>query len=492
MKEVADSQLANGKSLNRWQDATKYSRIYHVAQSHPRASDENSGTEASPLKTISAAASRVLPGEKVQIQSGIYRETVRPARGGQSPLKMIAYEAGPKQKVILRGSDILKAEHWIEQSPAAKIIDISTYLRSLAQKENLSSEQVSQMPWAKSRLGKLPYSLSPILLFIDGKRIEQYASAKDLLSVSHGFVIDHSTASLLLKNVELNAETNSLIELAFRESLFRPQNPKTSYIRLSGLQFEQAANRFPRPQIGAVSTFMGENWIIEDNLIRQANAICLDIGTGWDWAPAHHSNVGKHIVHNNNIAQCGISGISGHRIESSIISQNFISNIGWHRAERLWETGGIKLHLPQDTLISGNIIQDVTGAPGIWIDYLAENTRITSNKIENVQTLTGAIVVEASQKKNFVDNNIVWNVDGHGVYQRDTDRSQIYNNVFGNVSKFAFFSSVPRKRTVAGRQSTSVFNRLTNNIYYQCKRSSYFSDKNNVAENNIILQSILD
>lgn len=41
----------------------------------------------------------LLPGERVVIMTGVYRERIDPARGGAGPDKMISYEAAPVNPV---------------------------------------------------------------------------------------------------------------------------------------------------------------------------------------------------------------------------------------------------------------------------------------------------------------------------------------------------------------------------------------------------------
>ncbi|MBM3237267.1 hypothetical protein FJZ31_13320 [Candidatus Poribacteria bacterium] len=98
--------MPNGKPFEFWDDTTEYIRVYHVAGEHPDASDEGPGTESNPFKTINRAANLLQPGEKVIVHSGVYRECVRPARGGSGPDKMIAYEAAPGEDVTIKGSEI--------------------------------------------------------------------------------------------------------------------------------------------------------------------------------------------------------------------------------------------------------------------------------------------------------------------------------------------------------------------------------------------------
>ena len=49
---------------------------YVVDQNHPDKSDDNPGTETKPLRTISAGAARVAPGDTILVRDGVYRETV--------------------------------------------------------------------------------------------------------------------------------------------------------------------------------------------------------------------------------------------------------------------------------------------------------------------------------------------------------------------------------------------------------------------------------
>lgn len=98
--------LPSGDRFAFWEDETVYRRIYHVDQQHPAAADGNEGTAEAPWRTLSAAAERLQPGEKVLIHGGTYRECVCPARGGTGPEAMIAYEAVPGERVVVRGSEI--------------------------------------------------------------------------------------------------------------------------------------------------------------------------------------------------------------------------------------------------------------------------------------------------------------------------------------------------------------------------------------------------
>ena len=48
------------------------------------------------------------PGDTVTIHEGIYRERINPPRGGTSDAKRITYQAASGEKVIIKGSEVVK------------------------------------------------------------------------------------------------------------------------------------------------------------------------------------------------------------------------------------------------------------------------------------------------------------------------------------------------------------------------------------------------
>jgi len=80
-------------------------REYHVSVN---GSDSNAGTSAKPFATISKAAAMAQPGDAVTVHEGTYRERVTPPRGGASETERIVYRAAPGEKVVIKGSEIVK------------------------------------------------------------------------------------------------------------------------------------------------------------------------------------------------------------------------------------------------------------------------------------------------------------------------------------------------------------------------------------------------
>jgi len=96
--------LPDGTPFCTWEAIPEYHATYHVAQNHPEAEDSNEGSLERPWKTIAQAARSLNPGQRVLIHAGIYRETVRPLRGGVSPTQMIGYAAAEGESVVVTGA----------------------------------------------------------------------------------------------------------------------------------------------------------------------------------------------------------------------------------------------------------------------------------------------------------------------------------------------------------------------------------------------------
>jgi hypothetical protein len=103
-----DSRLPDGTNFVFWERPLQFSKTCYVDCNSPQCSDNGPGTSEQPFRTIGKAAEVLQPGQRAVIATGIYRECVRPARGGTGPDQMISYEAAPGATVVVKGSEVLK------------------------------------------------------------------------------------------------------------------------------------------------------------------------------------------------------------------------------------------------------------------------------------------------------------------------------------------------------------------------------------------------
>lgn len=76
-------------------------KVYHVSAD---GSDRDAGTEGQPWGTIQTAAERVKPGDTCIVHTGVYRETVRPARSGTAD-QPITFAVAVGEKVLITGTE---------------------------------------------------------------------------------------------------------------------------------------------------------------------------------------------------------------------------------------------------------------------------------------------------------------------------------------------------------------------------------------------------
>jgi hypothetical protein len=113
--------------------------------------------------------------------------------------------------------------------------------------------------------------------------------------------------------------------------------------------------------------------------------------------------IGHHIVRHNTIHDCEQTGICGSLgAVFSQITNNHIYNIWARRLFTGAEMGGIKIHASIDMLIKNNRIHKA--GRGLWMDWMAQGTRITGNLCYNNDT--DDLFVEVDHGPFLVDNNL--------------------------------------------------------------------------------------
>ncbi len=492
--------LPDGDEFDFWERPMIFSKTYHVDNRHPYASDENPGTEDQPFKTINHAAQILQSGERVIVHEGIYRERVIPKRGGDSPEMMISYEVAKDERVVLRGSRVFRQLWKAKEAPVTgkKVLVWTASLASESfdsdnpfKKINLPEEQIdTYMPWAVWQKENPGLKLKRGLVFQNGQRLTQVSNPDELSRMAGTYYIEPDGSQIHMHPFYSLNPNHQEIEITERDHIFAPEKFQLGYIRVKGFVIERAANGFPLPQEGALSVRGGHHWIIENNTIRQCNSLAMDIGGQYFNEHSRLAQGGQHVVRGNTIYDCGISGIQGYGVCFTLLENNSISNIGWHRVEGTFETGGIKLHRTVNTVVRNNKVFDTIDAAGIWMDYAIVNSRVTRNLIYNISTIFhGGIFMEASQKPNLVDHNVIWGVHGKqgvGIYQHDCDDLIIAHNLIGGCKDEAIKMRANEDRKVLGRMATCLQNNIFNNVFVDNGGVLYIPYQSNSSDYNVI------
>ncbi len=467
--------LPDGREFKTWEVPLKFSETFYVNQSHPKACDDNPGTKDLPFKTINRAAQILQPGQRVVVSPGVYREWVRPARGGTSPERMISYEAAPSpEKVVIKGSRIVKTE-WVRSRQTESSDSQNVWMTKLDEDVfenynpfklvNLSEEQIDKcMPWAVSQKGKIALTLKRGLIFQNGKRLRQLTGYETLADIPGSYWVAPNGLRIHAHPYASIDPNNAEWEFTTQDYIFAPEQFNLGYIRVKGFGIEHSGNGFPRPQEAALSTRRGHHWIIEDNIIRQCNSLGIDIGSQFATSGPPLAQGGVHIVRGNTITDCGIGGIEGPGIYNTLIEDNVLRRNCWHNAERIWECAAIKTHNNNNVLIRRNLIFDTMYGAGIWIDFDNVNSRCSQNVIFNTSSIIhGAIFVEASLYPNMVDNNFIWTSTSCGIRCQTGCKTSIFHNMIGNCANAAIILNDGDRR-IRGINNPGGNHKVFNNI----------------------------
>ncbi|MCF7730659.1 MAG: right-handed parallel beta-helix repeat-containing protein [Akkermansiaceae bacterium] len=378
----------------------------------PGGADADPGTRERPLRRIQRAADMMQAGDVCTIRAGIYREWIRPPRGGVSEDRPITYRAAPGERVIIRGSERIiswardNGTVWRAELPDSFFGDFNPY------RLHLSGD------WL--HYGK-EYHLGCV--YQDGVSLREKFTAQEVAAAPGSYRIEENPGSVMLHaNFGENDPNREQVEINVRECVFFPRLEGLGYVTLDGLWFEHAAANWAAwrcAQRGAVGTGWGFRWVIRN--CRVSDARCVGIVCG-NAASSENSgfdltNVGGHLVQRNHILRCGQAAIHGFKgWGSSVIEGNLIEDINVHEEFGGEETAGIKIHNPIDVTIRNNVLRRIHArrVPGdnndfaaIWVDWAGQGTRVTGNVVYDNDPETWALYLQNNHGSPIlIDHNV--------------------------------------------------------------------------------------
>ena len=369
---------------------------FWVKQNHPAASDANPGTEDLPWKTIGAAMGRetLQPGDQLWIGEGVYRESIRPPRGGRDADSRILIAGMEGERVIVSGADVYG-----------------------------KPEAVSSQTWKISSYNPLDYYGDDALYFremvvANGIVLQPVFHHSDLFPGS--FFVDPLKREII---IHVASEEAPIVELARRGRLFKPGIPDEScgdptspgWIEVRNITFKHAANS---AQFGALCP--GSQGTIFRNVhVEWTN------GVGIRLMGKEHTVIASSSNHNG---QAGINGTCSHC--SLLQSETNFNN--WRNHDPFWEAGGGKW-IASDNLVIRNLVSKGNDGPGIWFDGDNKNISLTYSLLDS--NLVAGAFFELNSTPAFVDHVTIrrtrregWS--GAGILIQATSGISISNSSF--------------------------------------------------------------
>ncbi|MCR5566426.1 MAG: right-handed parallel beta-helix repeat-containing protein [Clostridiales bacterium] len=532
MKQDLSALLPDGRLFGFWEKETVWTRELHVSASDPAASDDNDGSAAHPFRTIGRAAKEAEPGTRVLIHAGLYRECVRPARGGTDPEHMISYEAFGDGDAVISASEEVKdfrpSEGWMifrgfgaEPEGDPRIWEYSLDPDLFRGYNPFCAVNIlhDRLFIEYDKTDMTTYLNRRGCVFCDGKPLKQVPLYNGLGREDNTYWVEANGQKVHFRLADDEDPKDHRIEVTVREQCFAPDIPFLNYIRVKGLVCEHAATGAPVPQRGAISAFRGHHWIIEDCTVYWTNAVAIDVGNEC-WHHTHREGeiIGHSVIRGCTVQDAGVCGIAGLYAEKMLIEDNVIEGTGWQKMELSWEAGAIKLHNSVDALIRNNVFRDTLRADHLWLDCGNVNNRITGNPFINGIEQREAIFIECTRDGiNLIDNNVIWNVEGrfdpakvpaepgssgwyklrehdvvngYGIYGEGTDRLRIVHNLIGCCRHSGYYlKPVPFRMHGMERGGTSRDARIINNIFYDCGEAAIvFPTRDNTAEGNLYVR----
>jgi hypothetical protein len=429
---------------------------YHVAIN---GSDAAEGSAFAPFRTINHAAQVALPGDTITVHAGTYREWINPLSGGDSNARRILYRAADGETVEVKGSELVTG--WKKEKKGKgvwKVVLPNTFFGDY----NPFNDRLSgDWFWSDNIHHTADVYLNDVSLYEEFS-LDKVYSPDTLKTIRDPegctnvwFAVvdgDNTTIYANFGNVDPNKET---VEVSVRPTCFYPTREGLNYITIRGFHFSQAATQWAAPtaeQVGMVSTHWCKGWIIENNVIKNSRACGITLGKERESGHnlecndprldgTHHyievifnvlrhgwskEYVGSHIVRNNVISDCEQTGICGSMGGAfSEIYGNDIYNILVKQQYNGAEMAGIKLHGAIDVYIHHNRIHH-NGHYGIWLDWMAQGARVSSNLIYD--NLIQDLFIEVSHGPYKIDNNIF--LSKHS-FTENTDGGSFSHNLFG-------------------------------------------------------------
>ena len=415
-----------------------------------KASFDGDGSKARPFKRIREAAKIAMPGDKVIVAPGVYREYVDPQNAGTAEDRITYKSEAPLGAVITGAEEVRDWTHyegnvWTavvdngvfgEYNPYTTYVYGDWYFAGRSKHTGAVYLNDKMLYEAQSLEECMKGEVYPCSWEPEASRLKWYACQDE-----------EKNATVFYANFQGKDPNQEKVEINVRRECFFPSKTGVGYITVSGFRVEKAATTWAPPaafQDGMIGPNWSKGWIIEDCEISNSKCAGICLGKYYDPDNDHYftykhvksptqmerdavcrgqyhgwlkEKVGSHIIRRCNIHNCEQGGIIGRMGNVfSIIEDNHIHHINNMMELGGAEIAGIKLHAAIDVIMRRNHIHHST--MGLWCDWEAQGTRITQNFLHDNQKpdfalpLKGGMMsqdlfVEVGHGPTLIDHNIL-------------------------------------------------------------------------------------
>ncbi|MCS7253406.1 MAG: right-handed parallel beta-helix repeat-containing protein [Armatimonadota bacterium] len=441
-----------------------------VDQHHRNASDDNLGTEESPLRTINRAAQIAKAGDTVVVKAGIYRESIRLRNDGE-PGAPITFRAQPIGSVVISGADVVKGWQRVDgDEPIYRIPWERKFIINWRKDGTPVEHHPEDAPlWGRAELVLVDGKMALPSPDIDSLRKAWRRYQEDLRSGKESsvlsppmrgvgikfagmFAVDGKAKALYLWLANGSNPNEHQVEVATRSELFGTNpwaNPKGHrYINVRGFVFRHAAT-FPQR---AAIWLHGENNLVEDCIIEEMSGSGILV----------HGTMRRCIIRRCGHTGGGASG-RGFLNEDCLWEENC-----WKPISRGWDAGGFKLAWANGGIFRRCLFRR-NGGPGLWLDIHVRNVVITECVfMENEKS---GLFIEISRDITVTRNLFLRNAIGivgevefpdwstAGIQIAESQNCIVaFNTCVGNKDGIAMREQGPRKLTTEDFGEVSYHN----------------------------------
>lgn len=427
--------------------APSWSAVYHVAQRHPAASDDNPGDEAHPWKTISKAAATVVAGDTVLVHEGIYRESVVPKNSGESADKMITYSGAPGEEVIIKGSVVMTG--WQKQGglwtapwphPEERFKGYRDSFRYRYEQVFWNGHLLFHAPAREflevftrepEPLAKLLQTESEAMCLRRDNDLAELVAVVGTFYADGAFWVDYEAKRIYLKLPDRADPNSDVTEVSVESRLFGGRD--IEFICLRNLTLLHCAQQhFQRGVIVA-----DRGWVLED----------LDVGYSAGRGVTISGAEAVRRVKAHHHGALGFGG-SARLIEDCETSDNNYKGGGWLTDEN----GGWKAVFANGMTIRRHIASRNFG-PGIWLDIDNRNSTITQCRAQDntgsgifieISGMGGITITDNLCTGNGLASFSSWGAAG--IKLGESESCTVEHNVcVGNKEGIAFRMQGPRE-----------------------------------------------